>query len=132
MHPDDLAALATLIADELADRALAELAHITAVILPENVQSASGRLLTAAEVAQQLGLSRDSVYRRAGELGALRIGRGAKPRLRFDSEKVAAALDACSAGKQSPALDPPPSRRSRRRRTSNIGPASPLLPVRGL
>jgi predicted DNA-binding transcriptional regulator AlpA len=39
--------------------------------------------LDAQEVAQRLGVSREWVYEHADELGALRIGSGPRPRLRF-------------------------------------------------
>jgi predicted DNA-binding transcriptional regulator AlpA len=40
-------------------------------------------LLNARQVAERLGVSRDWVYEHATELGAIRIGRGPRPRLRF-------------------------------------------------
>jgi hypothetical protein len=52
------------------------------------------RLLTAAEVAQRYGLSRDWVYAHADTLGAIRLGQSAKPRLRFDAKAVERALAA--------------------------------------
>jgi hypothetical protein len=137
MHPDDLAALAALIADELADRVRAELdtgdrrGGSVEDGFPQSWGRQGSRLLDAAEVARKLGVTRDAVYRQADRLGVIRIGDGPKARLRFDAKKVAAALDAYSTGREPSAPNPRPPR-SRRRQTSNIGPASPLLPVRGL
>lgn len=51
-----------------------------------------GGLLDAVEVARRFEVSRDYVYRHADELGAVRLGTGRKPRLRFDPAKVAEAL----------------------------------------
>jgi len=50
-------------------------------------------LVDAATLAEHLGLSRDTVYRRADELGVIRIG----GRLRFDLERAV-----------TPAPPPPP------------------------
>jgi hypothetical protein len=45
-----------------------------------------GRLVDAATIANALGVDRSYVYAHAGELGAVRLGGGSKPRLRFDLE----------------------------------------------
>jgi hypothetical protein len=96
------------------------------------VSSARARLLTAAEVAELVGLSRDAVYRRANEFGAVRVGSGPKARLRFDPETVTAALGTCSTGRESEPPDRPPRQGSRPRLVTAGGQAFPLLPVRGL
>ena len=46
------------------------------------------RWLSATEVADLLGVTRNTVYERAEELGVVRIGSGPKPRLRFDRQLV--------------------------------------------
>jgi hypothetical protein len=46
-------------------------------------QTSTG-LLSAAQLADALGFSREWVYDHAGELGAIRIGDGPRPRLRFN------------------------------------------------
>jgi hypothetical protein len=51
------------------------------------------RRLTAAEVSEWWGLRRGWVYQHATELGAIRIGDGERPRLRFDPDKVADYLE---------------------------------------
>jgi hypothetical protein len=68
------------------------------------VRPAGSRLLTAAQVAQRFGVTRGWVYANADELGARRLGHGSKPRLRFDAEEVAAAMDCrdASGGSQAP------------------------------
>jgi hypothetical protein len=53
--------------------------------------------LTPAEVALRFGVSRAWVYPHASELGAVRMGIGRKPRLRFDAKHVELALAANSA-----------------------------------
>ena len=82
----------------------------------------SSRCLTAAQVAERFGVSRDWVYDRAAELGAIPLGDGPRPRLLFDAEKVAEAFT------PRPFTPPPPPERRR----PNQKPASvELLPVRG-
>lgn len=50
------------------------------------------QLISAAEVAGRWGIGRRWVYEHAEELGAIRLGAGARPRLRFDPEAVAERL----------------------------------------
>jgi hypothetical protein len=59
----------------------------------------SRRLVSAAEVARELGMSRAYVYEHARELGAQRFGDGPRARLRFDLEAIRTAGD-CLIGKQ--------------------------------
>ena len=49
-------------------------------------------LLTATQLAQHLGLTRAWIYQHAHELGAIQLGSGSKPRLRFDLTTAQAAL----------------------------------------
>ena len=49
-------------------------------------------LLTAAEVSAWWGVTRGWIYQHAEELGAIRIGTGERPRLRFDEAQVARRL----------------------------------------
>lgn len=46
-------------------------------------------LVDAAELARRFGIERSWVYTHAIELGAVKLGNGAKPRLRFDPEPLA-------------------------------------------
>src|SRR4051812_40819680 len=54
--------------------------------------SSVSSLLDAAEIAQRCGVTRAWVYAHAAELGALRLGAGPRPRLRFDPAIVDVAL----------------------------------------
>lgn len=81
-------------------------------------------LVDAAEIARRFGLHRDTVYARADELGAIRLGDGPRARLRFDPVAVAERLGSCAA--ESPRPTPAPSRR--RRRPTARDPE--LLPIR--
>lgn len=49
-------------------------------------------LVDAAELARRLGIERSWVYSHAIELGAVKLGKGAKPRLRFDPESRSAGV----------------------------------------
>lgn len=90
---------------------LERLAIRTAVLVAEHLgrSQPAGRqppeLLTAAEVSAWWGVHRGWVYQHAEELGAIRIGTGQRPRLRFDPERVARRLTR------------PPARQSRKVRT---------------
>jgi len=93
---------------------------------PGDVQPAPA-LLTAAELAERLGVSREWVYRHADELGAIRLPGGpeAQGRLRFDLARAAndrLALDTSQAQVPSnggrSASPPAP----RRRRSPNRSP----------
>ena len=46
------------------------------------------RYLTAEQAAEVLGVSRSYVYDNAETLGAFRLGDGAKPRLRFELQRL--------------------------------------------
>ena len=50
-------------------------------------------LLTAAQVASRFGVARSWVYAHAHELGAIRLGNGPRPRLRFDPAIVEQVLN---------------------------------------
>jgi hypothetical protein len=81
-------------------------------------------LVDAATLAAKLGLSRDTVYRRASALGGVRVpSGGSRPRWRFDVAKARAALGAL------PVEQPPAPRPARRRRHVAAGHVE-LLPIR--
>lgn len=79
--------------------------------------------LSAAEVSKWWGVSRGWVYRHAAELGAVRIGDGERPRLRFDPEQVARRLDRPPSAPPPAAVVPP----RYARRSSRIRGDSPPL-----
>lgn len=128
LHPADLERLADLFADRLADRVLAELGSTRA----DRSAPTHSRLLTVAEVASWLGLSRDQVYRMRVQLGAVKLGSGPKAPVRFDAQTVSAWLAACSVSKESANLDRPVPPRLTRQCTPPKASGSPLLPVRGV
>ena len=90
----------------------------------------SGQLVSAAELSRRLGLSRSTVYEKAEEFGAIRIGNGPRARLRFDAGLVAGT----------PGGDARRSQRRGHRAVPGRSPESPaaprppkpgLLPIRG-
>lgn len=84
---------------------------------PESVQ-----LIDAAEVALRFGVSRDYVYAHAEELGAVRVGQGSRPRLRFDVKKVSERFGAVPRSRE-----PQRENRSAVRRGRDVK----LLPIKG-
>lgn len=70
-----------LLVDSLAER-------VAELLRP--APSLSPGLLTAAQLAQALNVSRAWVYENAGRLGALKLGDGPRARLRFDLETARA------------------------------------------
>lgn len=93
---------------------------------PAPVPRRPERLLSAAEVSEWWGVRRGWVYQHAAELGAIRIGDGERPRLRFDPDKVTKHLD------RPPTRPPqaPPEQRPRGRRSLRICGDSPRLAFR--
>jgi hypothetical protein len=72
------------LADQIADRLVVRLAGV----IPERPEP----LVDAAQIARMCGKTRWWVYEHAGELGAVRLGSGRRPRLGFSPARVAAAL----------------------------------------
>ena len=85
-------------------------------------------LVDASELARRLGIERSWVYSHAIELGAVKLGQGKKPRLRFDPEIAAQVLRKVGEGPADP-----PARSCERAGQPRRGDGSvvPLLPVRG-
>jgi hypothetical protein len=77
----------------------------------------AGGLLTASEVADALHVTRGWVYAHADELGAIQLGDGPRPRLRFDLAVVTQRLQQ-RRGRVS-ALPP----------STPVGAGVPLLPI---
>lgn len=104
---------------------------------PGDDRTFAGRLVDAATLAGLLGVSRGWVYRHREMLGAVRLGLGPRPRLRFDAD--AAVLRLGGSGSQGPGrpvapADARPSARPVRRRSPSRGRSFahgevPLLPV---
>jgi hypothetical protein len=82
LDPESVEAIARRVAELLAPRR------------EEAGTRGSRRLLSAAEVSEWWGVERSWVYGHAEELGAIRLGTGRRPRLRFDPDLVAERLEA--------------------------------------
>jgi len=81
-------------------------------------------LVSAREIAMRFGVSRAWVYENAAHLGAVRLGDGPRPRLRFDPELVADRFRATNIAAPSsahPIADASPSLHK-----------GDLIPIRGL
>ena len=85
-------------------------------------------LVDAAELARPLGIERSWVYSHAIELGAVKLGKGAKPRLRFDPEIAARVLRKVDG---QPAADPPARSGKRASQPQGSEGRVELLPIRG-
>jgi hypothetical protein len=85
-------------------------------------------LVDAAELARRLGIERSWVYSHAIELGAVKLGTGAKPRLRFDPEIAARVLRRVD-GKR--AADPPARSGKRASQPQGSEGRVELIPIRG-
>ena len=111
---------------------LVERVAVRVVELLEQRGHCAGRLVDAGELARILGVSRSTIYDRAAELGAVQLGDGDRPRLRFDVEQARDAWTRrVSSESSQPADVPAPV--TVRRRTKRRGSASgvQLLPVKG-
>lgn len=93
-------------------------------LLGDEASAKPGGLIDAATAARLLGVSRTTVYARADELGAVRVGAGKRARLRFDPALIVASGEPAPGGERTQAQH---RRRSRRPSGSNSG----LLPIRG-
>jgi hypothetical protein len=81
-------------ASSLNDRAIEAIARRVSELLQESAAPVQPRMVSAAEIARRFDVTRQWVYENAARLGAVRLGQGARPRLRFDPARVAASLHA--------------------------------------
>jgi hypothetical protein len=105
--------------------------RVVELLLEGPPTSPTDTLIDAAEVARRFGVDRGWVYQHADELGAVRLGDGPRPRLRFQAEAVKATVTARTNGKRSRAADRPQRRRKSKNRPLATASGCPLLPVRG-
>jgi hypothetical protein len=89
----------------------------------------SRELVDAAELARRFGIERSWVYSHAIELGAVKLGSGPKPRLRFDPQVAARVLR--KVGEQTAADPPARSGKRADRPSAGGGSEVQLLPIRG-
>lgn len=85
------------------------------------------RLVDASTLAAELGVERSWVYAHRAELGAIQLGSGSKPRLRFEVDMAQDLLArSISRGAHTPAANGSSPRRRKR-----LGSSFELLPIRG-
>jgi hypothetical protein len=98
--------------------------RVVELLADEHATPSTARLLDAAHLAELLGVSRATIYDHAAELGAIRIGDGDRPRLRFDAETALAAWHR----EPEPEPEPEPQPQPPRRRATTTTAA--LLPIK--
>ncbi len=118
----EILAFDTSTVDELVDRlSEAVVERVLEVIRDEGLDhraSEDRTWLDAQEVANRLGVSREWVYEHASELGAARIGKGPRPRLRFPPRLLEVR-------------DEEPTRERASGSTARRGRTAGLIPIRG-
>jgi hypothetical protein len=82
--------------DRLADLLVDRLAARLGGLMPERVEP----LVDAVEIARLFGRTRSWVYEHAGELGAVRLGSGPRPRLGFSPARVARTSSGPASGRR--------------------------------
>ncbi len=119
------------IADELAGRLAGQVADQVAARLEGASPGRREALIDAQEVARLTGRTREWVYDHQGELGAIRLGSGPKPRLGFDPARVLALMERVD--DPTPVSTPPVAKPSRHRhqRADRTAAGAELLRVRG-
>jgi hypothetical protein len=113
--------------DRLADLIVERLAVRLRGLAPGETEP----LVDAAEIARLHGKTRTWVYEHAGELGAVRLGSGPRPRLAFSPTRVAERLKKVEEPVAAKLPETPPPRR-RARRAGHTASGAPLLHVRAL
>jgi hypothetical protein len=112
---------------ELSAQTIDAIAHRVVELLHES-DPQPNKLLTADELARRFGVSRAWVYEHANELGVIRLGEGARGRLRFDLQVAAEAIQARTTPTT---LQPRQPRRRPGRPRKRPASSIPLLPYRG-
>jgi hypothetical protein len=93
--------------------------------------SLGGQLVSAATLANLLGISRSCVYEHADRLGAIELGNGTRPRLRFDVDQAREAWTRrVRSGESEGPGQPTQAAVSRRRRSTAARSEVDLLPIR--
>src|SRR4051812_1515497 len=126
LSPDQLEHLADMVAERLACKFSDTVAKIVAPgdkLAATKLAPPPAEWLKASDVAERFGVSRSWVYDHAAELGAVRLGDGQRPRLRFDARRVAGHFARDEDTK--PTSIDRPRKRTARPTTS----AAPLLPI---
>lgn len=112
--------------EQIAQRVVQLLHHERETI--NNDPTKPAELIDAGQLARRFGLTRTWVYENAGRLGAIEISDGPRPRLRFDPQVAAQALQPRQRVTEPiPAADMP--RPTPRRRRPSTPPPVEMLPI---
>jgi hypothetical protein len=106
-HPNDSRG-SSRAEDRIAEAIAAKVIEIVQRELGVSATPPHVELIDAREVARRSGFSRAWVYENAGRLGAVRVGDGRRPRLRFDARVVARVLKARSTRRPAAPDEPEP------------------------
>lgn len=135
LHPDDLMALANLVAERVAERLLSASEPAGPRKTPRVVvggrddRPEQAELLTAQQAAAVLGVSAEWVRDHRDVLGVVPLGDGPRPRLRFQRAAVLAAMTRSSPGRRSEEQERAAAPGPRRRRAArDLGNGPGLLP----
>jgi predicted DNA-binding transcriptional regulator AlpA len=132
-HLDDeqeIGEFAQLLLERLAKRLGLSQEQIVERLQGSAVREQPEALVDAREIARRTGRSRWWVYEHAGELGAVRLGSGSRPRLAFWPSRVDEYVQAAAQLRQ-PIPAPARARPQRRRRDRRTSTGVELLPIRG-
>ncbi len=121
--------LAPLLVERIADRLEVTSEQLYARLGDPHIEQPEA-LVDAREIARRTGRSRWWVYEHTGELGAVRLGSGSRPRLAFWSSRVDEYLQAATQLNR-PIPAPARARPQRRQRTRHTLTGVELLPIRG-
>jgi hypothetical protein len=105
--------------------------RIVELIRSESGSPIAHGLVDAATLAAELGVERSWVYAHRVELGAIQLGNGSKPRLRFDVEVAREVLARSAVSESREPKTPTSTRGLKRRRCKRIDGGPGLLPIRG-
>ncbi len=105
--------------------------RVVELIRSEGNSSIVRGLVDAAALAAELGVERSWVYAHRVELGAIQLGSGSKPRLRFDVEVAWKVLARSAVSESHEPKSPASTRGPKRPRRRRIVGGPGLLPIRG-
>ncbi len=105
--------------------------RVAELIRTERGSHVTRGLVDAATLAVELGVERSWVYAHRDELGAVQLGGGSRPRLRFDVEAARNVLARLHIKGPHAPKPPTPASSSIRPRRRRMGDSPPLLPIKG-
>jgi hypothetical protein len=92
----------------IVERTARRCAVLVGQMLRAGAPARASRLVDARTLADRLGVSRDTVYAHAAELGGKRVGNSARARIRFDLDRALEAWTSCPHSRGSAVRKPAP------------------------